>query len=149
MTSSIISYAQEVEVKNNNFIRVYDLKGKKIIKGKVVRVSDTLLKLKSNGKITSINFNNIGYIKTKRSAGHNILIGSAIGTATGAIFGAATDPYAWFADTTDQAAFLGGIYGAMTGAAVGGITVLLKKSKVFIINGNESNWLMFIETIKE
>ena len=89
-------YAQKEANTHNVFLRVYNLEGKKISKGSVIFINDTLLALKNSSDKTAISMKDIGYIKTKRSAGHNILIGSAIGTATGAILGAASaDPDAW------------------------------------------------------
>ncbi|MGM5469581.1 hypothetical protein ACS386_04840 [Flavobacteriaceae bacterium LMO-SS05] len=134
-------YAQKETAKNRIFVRVYNLEGKKINKGHVVFVGDTLLGLKRNGKFIEINIRNIGIIKTKRSAGNNILIGSAIGASSMAIIGA-SDKNGWFT-TSETAALYGIIIGLPAGATIGGITALFKKSETYIIDGNQSKWDIF------
>lgn len=77
----------------NLFVRVYNLDGKKIDKGLVVIVGDTVLGLKRNGNYIKINVREIGTIKTKSSGGNNVLAGATTGAATGAFLGAVTaDP---------------------------------------------------------
>lgn len=146
----INSFAQKETVEKGLFIRVFNLEGKKINKGHVAFVGDTILGLKKNGNDIEINVKEIGTIKTKRSAGHNILIGSAIGTATGAILGAASaDPDAWiFGYTAAEGATGFGLAGALGGAAIGGISIAFKNSTTFIINGEELRWKEFQKTIK-
>src|SRR4051794_31973998 len=73
------------------FVRVYDFAGEKINTGHLLAVTDTSLQLK--GEPVDIPVRNIGFIKTKRSAGNNVLVGSVIGAFTGAVVGAVTgDP---------------------------------------------------------
>lgn len=146
----INSFAQKETVEKGLFIRVFNLEGKKINKGHVAFVGDSILGLKKNGNDIEINVKEIGTIKTKRSAGHNILIGSAIGTATGAILGAASaDPDAWiFGYTAAEGATGFGLAGALGGAAIGGISIAFKNSTTFIINGEELRWKEFQKTIK-
>jgi hypothetical protein len=138
-------YAQKDTKKSGIFVRVYNLDGKKINKGHIAFVGDTLLGLKRNGKYTEINFKEIASIKTKRSAGHNVLIGSAIGATTGAILGAATaDPGAWIYNyTAGEGAAAGALMGAAAGAAVGGISIAFKNPETYIINGSLENWSFF------
>jgi len=145
----INSYAQKETVEKVMFIRVFNLEGKKINKGHVAFVGDTILGLKKNGKDIEINVKEIGTIKTKRSAGHNILIGSAIGTATGAILGAASaDPDSWiFGYTAAEGATGFGLAGALGGAAIGGISIAFKNSKAFTISGDLVKFKIFKETI--
>jgi hypothetical protein len=145
----INSYAQKETVKKDMFIRVFNFEGKKINKGHVSFVGDSLLGLKKNGNYIEINVKEIGAIKTKRSAGHNILIGSAIGTATGAILGAASaDPDAWiFGYTAAEGATGFGLAGALGGAAIGGISIAFKNSTTFTISGDLIKFKIFKETI--
>jgi hypothetical protein len=143
-------YAQNEIKKNRMFVRVYNLDGKKINKGYVVSIGDTLLGLKRRGNDLEINVRNIGSIKTKRSAGHNLLIGSATGAAAGAILGAVSveETNDLFGDSiynisTVQGAVTGGLMGAAAGAAVGGITIAFKNSETFVINGDLGSWGLF------
>jgi len=138
------------ESNNSLFVRVYNLNGKKINKGKIIKISDTLLQLKTNKRIVNIAVNDIGSIKTKRSGGNNILIGSLIGATTGAIFGAATaEPDSWvFGYTSAEGAVGFGVIGALGGAAIGGITVAFKESETFYIAGKFENWKVFKDRVE-
>jgi hypothetical protein len=140
-------FSQEKTNSKKLFVRVYNLEGKKIGKGHIHFLNDTLLELKKNRKLIQFNVNSIGTIKTKRSAGHNILVGAAIGATTFAILGAASaDPDAWiFGYTAAEGAAAGALGGALSGAALGGASVAFKKSLTYPIDGNTDKWRIFIE----
>lgn len=146
---SININAQEGTEKANVFVRVYDLQGKKISKGNILSISDTLLQLKGKREPMKITARSIGLIKTKHSGGNNVLIGAVSGATFLAILGAASaDPDAMFLGySTGEGAAMGVLLGAPTGAAIGGITTLFKNSKSYKINGDELKWKEFKETI--
>ena len=79
--------AQEATRTQTLFVRVFDLDGKKIGKGHIYATNDSLLVLKKNEKLKEIYVREIGKIKTKRSGGHNFLIGATSGVVAGAILG--------------------------------------------------------------
>lgn len=139
-------YAQNEIIKSSMFVRVYNLDGKKINKGHVAFVGDTVLGLYEHGNYTEINVREIGTIKTKRSAGHNLLIGTAAGAVTGAILGVVTvdatnDLFGSWVYYPESDGLVGGaMFGAATGAGAAGITILLKHSKTYIINGDLEKW---------
>ena len=138
--------AQNVYENTNVFVRVYDLQGKKISKGKILSISETSLQLNRKGESVKIPVISIGSIKTKHSAGNNVLVGAAIGATSMAILGAATaDPDAWFGYTAAEGATGGALFGGATGAAIGGITVLFKNSKSYEINGDKEKLKAFKE----
>jgi hypothetical protein len=144
-------YAQNEAAKNSLFIRVYNLEGDKMNKGKVLSVNDTILQLEGKNGPIDIDIRTIGLIKTKRSVGNNLLLGSLIGLTVGAIIGVATS------DPNPDEVFLGysaseggtgfGIIGAILGTGVGGATSLFKNSKSYTINGDASKWKVFEEMI--
>lgn len=133
--------------KNSLFVRVFSLDGTKINKGKVFSVNDSILQLKKSNEIVKIALRDIGFIKTKRSAFHNVLVGSVIGASTGALLGAATaDPDAMIMGySAGEGAAIGFISGGSVGAAIGGITILLKNSRIYEINGEYQKWKVFQE----
>lgn len=134
-------YAQKPSNSKSIFLRVYNLEGKKINKGKMVFANDSILTLNRNGNKVEIKFNDIGKIKTKRSGGHNVLIGSLAGFSLGAIGGVATsDDWLW---TAEEGAYAGGLLGAAGGAAIGGVTAGFKESETYIINGDIVKWKIF------
>jgi len=141
--------AQRESNYNYMFVRVYNLEGKKINKGNVLVVTDTTLVIKGKRGYENIPVNSIGLIKTKHSEGHNVLMGAVVGGSTIAILGVATaDPDAWiFGYSAGEGAAVGGVLGGTAGAAIGGITILFKNSKSFIINGDLSKWKAFQEGI--
>ena len=127
------------------FVRVYDLTGKRIYGGHVFNVSDSSLELKINGLQKNIAVSNIGYIKTKRSGAHNVFIGSMIGAGVVAIAGAASaQPDAtWFAYSAGDGALVGIILGLPVGAALGALSIPLKNSKTYLVNGDLVKWKVF------
>lgn len=135
----------------NIFVRVYDLQGKKIGKGKILSISDMSLQLYRKEASITVLLPDIGSIKTKHAAGNNVLVGAAIGATTLAILGAASaDPDAWlFAYTAGEGAAAGALLGGTAGAAVGGITILFKNSDSYEINGDTEKWKAFKEMMIE
>lgn len=121
------------------FVRIYDLQSKKIAKGKIVSISETAVQLANKGETIDIPLSSIGAIKTKRSAGHNVLVGAGSGATAIAILGAATaDPDDWlFGYTAGEGAAAGALLGGTAGAAIGGLTILFKNSKSYDINGDK------------
>ena len=142
---SINNYAQSETDNINIFVRVYNMEGKKISKGHVLFAIDTILGLKKGNKIAKINVSDIGYIKTKRSEGNDVLMGSVIGASSMAILGAASGgPDSFW--TVGAGAAVGVLLGAPAGAAIGGITALFKNSSTYIIDGDLVKWKAFSET---
>lgn len=142
-------YSQNGSIGKEMFVRVYNLEGEKIGKGKIFTVKDTMLILKKNNKYINFKPTNIGFIKSKHSTGHNVLMGSIVGGGTMAILGAASaDPDAWiFGYTAAEGAAAGALFGGVAGGAIGGLTILFKNSESFIINGDASNWKSFVQMI--
>lgn len=145
--SSLSIHAQYGAEKNTVFIRVYNLEGEKINKGKVLAVTDTILQLEGKNGMVDIDVRTIGLIKTKRSEGNNVLIGSLVGLTTLAILGATQGGSdEWF--SSSDLAVGGGFVGAVIGAATGAITVPFKNSKSYIINGDKLKWKKFQDMIR-
>jgi len=143
---SINISAQKGTEKTNVFVRVYDLQGKKISKGNILSISDSLLQLKGKREPMKIATRSIGLIKTKHSGGNNVLKGAVIGATGLAILMAATAGEDTYHDAAGGAAagvFVGGIFGA----AVGGVTSLFKNSKTYEINGDKEKWEAFKQMI--
>ena len=134
---------------SSEFIRVFDINGKRIAKGKIQELTDTSVILKNNPGV-NLPVNNIGFIKSKRSNKHNVLIG----TATGGVFGllglasASNGPTTGFAGGASRGiAVVGSIVFTALGAGVGYLTTLFKKSETYMINGDLVKWMNFKETI--
>lgn len=127
------------------FVRVYDLEYKKINKGFVFALNDSTLILEKDTKLLDIPVKKIGMIKTKRSMGNNVLIGTLIGTTVFAAAGAATaDPDAFIFDYTPaEGALMGTLIGAPAGAFAGAVSAAFKKSKTFTIDGDLEKWKAF------
>jgi hypothetical protein len=137
-------FAQNAIENPKIFVRIYDLQGKKIAKGKVASVTDTSIRLiRGRKKIDTIPASNIGLIKTKRSGGHNVLLGAATGAV---IIGVSVA-----SDTNEDNAFFsvegdilaGAIMGGTVGVVLGGITGLSKNAVTYEINGEMAKWNNF------
>jgi hypothetical protein len=141
-------YAQKEINKPAPFVRVYALNGEKISKGRISSITDTSLVVSRGEKPVNIETSRIGFIKTKRSVGNNILYGAAIGAGTGAILGLASGGENEWWGKGEGAGGFGLILGAM-GAGAGAITAVFKKTKTFSIEGKLSNLKAFEEAISE
>jgi hypothetical protein len=148
---SLNSYAQNQDIYSSEFVRVYNLQGKKINKGNVISYNDSLLVIKCNKKLSKIDIANIGFIKTKHSPAQNVAIGAVVGGGTLGVLGAASaDPDAWIFGYTAAEGFAGGlILGGAAGAAVGGITALFKNSNTYLINGDLEKLKLCVKMISK
>lgn len=154
--------SQTSKEEQGKFVRVYNLKGKKINKGRVVYINDSILGLKKGDKFVKVSINGIGQIKTKRSSGNSVLTASLIGGTAGALIGAATSQeqtktgnnwlfgeYQYTTGTSPGtgAAIVGGV-GLIGGALIGLGSSLFKKQETFVINGDINKWSIFKELIE-
>jgi len=161
---SLNLFAQKNTNPKKVFLRVYNLEGKKTGKGNIIFINDSILGLNKNGTQEKISSNNIGSIKTKRSGGHHILVGSLVGGGLLAIIGGTTSKeetktgdggwlFGEYEYTTGispgTGAAIGGISGLIAGAAVGSITGAFKNSETYIIDGDIRKWLNFKEKIED
>ena len=142
-----ILFAHDLSAQKPIFVRVYDLKENKIGKGHVLSLTDTSLQMKE--KTGNIPVSSIGMIRTKHSAGNNVLIGSLIGTSIGTVVGASTGGEDSYFTTAGEGAAAGAFVGLPLGAAIGGITILFKNSKTYLINGDSTRWKEFEAAITE
>jgi len=142
---SISVNAQDVKEKNKKlFVRVYNIEGSKITKGKLQHVADTYVLLMKNDKRIEVPANNIGTIKTRHTGGHSILVSASIGAGIGAIVGIATEnPDGLLGYTAGEGALIFGGIGALGGAIVGSIFGSTKPKKTFVINGDINNYNEF------
>jgi hypothetical protein len=137
--------AQEKTSNDRVFIRVFNLEGNKIGAGFIITMSDNELQIKKGKTLKTIPVNSIGSIKTKRSAGNNVLIGAGFGLVIGASAGiASAEPDAFILNYTQgEGALIFGTMGGAIGAALGGLSSLFKKSTHFPINGSIEKWQEF------
>ena len=137
----------QTEIKNSNiFVRVYDLNGKKIGKGEISSYSENFLYLSRKEELIKISIKDIDIIKTKHSAGNNILIGATAGAVLLAVIvGANAKPNAnFFAYTIGEGAALGSLVGGIFGATIGGISILFKNAQSYEINCEVENLNAFM-----
>ena len=143
------------------FIRVYNLKGKKLEKGRVLFINDSVLGIENKNTIKEISLVDIYKIKTKRSTGHNVLVSSLVGGGLGALIGAASSKeetrtgsnwlFGEYEYTTGNSPGTGAAIGAGAGITVGALTGLgisaFKNSKTYFIDGDIQKWIIFKDMI--
>lgn len=141
--------AQESSKKPQKFVRVYNLEGKKIYKGRVVEVSDSHLTLSRGKENKEINIEEVGYLKTRHSTGHNVLWGAAASSALFATaFAVESDPSAWiFGYSVTEGIVSGIVFGAPLGAGVGALSSLLKRQVRIDISGDTDKWLLVKDSL--
>ena len=134
--------AQELPKKSKVFVRVYNNEGQKIAKGKILNITDDALILKKGSSSISVPISDIMYIKTKRTNGHNILIGGLVGTGI---------PLYGLAQSSDEYSTVGFILItpilAAIGSGIGYITTLFKNSQHYSIQGDPIKWQSFKEAM--
>lgn len=152
MLSCTTFHAQKEKKKSAPFVRVYNLTGEKISKGRITEITDSSLVVSRGEKSLNIELSKIDIIKTKRSAGNNILWGAGIGAGTGLIAGAIEGESEGIFGTTvpvEENIVIGTLVMIPVGTAIGAITILFKKPKTFSIVGNPSNLKVFKEAMRE
>lgn len=140
LTFSLATVAQS---QSTIFIRVYDLNGAKMSKGSIINITDSSIQLAKSDHYILVK--NIGFIKTKHSLGHNMLMSTAI---TGGIFATimaigSNDKSGFLSWTLPEGIAAGLLAGVIYGPIIGGITAIFKNSTTFPINGSEKNWKEF------
>lgn len=130
---------------SQEFIRVYNNSGMKIAKGKLLSETDSSIEIKRGTRYNTVLLEKVSFIKTKRSAGHNIAVGTAIGAGVGVIAGIAASQAA-LKNANDPLSFEGlglavaAVASPIIGAAAGTVTGVLRKRKTFEINGDPDKW---------
>ena len=160
---SLNANSQTSNNEKSKYVRVYNLEGQKINKGRVVYTNDSILGLKKGTKFIEVNIKNIGEIKTKGSVGKSVLTASLIGGKAGALIGAATSQeqtktadggwlfgeYQYTTGTSSgTGAAIGGGAGLLGGALIGLGSSLFKNSETFIINGDKEKWELIRKNLK-
>ena len=139
-------YAQENDTAKPTvkiFVRLYDDNHHKIGKGHLLYGNDSSIEVKQNSKLNNFPVQQVAYIKTRRSAGHSVLIGAAVGIATGIILIAASSGASTQNSEGTSASFgeaLGGVAAPFAGVAAGGIAAAFRKRDTIIINGSAKQW---------
>lgn len=143
------SSAQEYELDQYLFVRIYDDTGKKINKGGLLTISNVGLRLEAKDSIVSIPVASIGEIRTKHTFGGKVLIGSLVGTSVGLGIIAGdpeTEVASPFSGGERIAAVTGGaVVGGLIGAGIG----LLQKRGKYRINGEASGLQEFAQALQE
>ena len=138
------SFAQK-----KTFVRVYDLKGKKISSGHVLAVTDDGIVLDKNRVPDSIVVAAIGTIETRRSIGHGTALGALAGAATGTLLAAVSNTTEPETNSSDwdieilppaETVLASAITGAVVGAAAGTVISLFGKRISIKVAGDPKNW---------
>ena len=128
--------AQNTVLPTGPFIRIYNAEGKKIGKGRVITVSDSVLTFGSDYRGSSLPIQNIHTIKTKHSKGHLPLVLGISGFVAGATIAGI--------NYNEDAILFGrgfemigtGFIGALGTSSIGAIISGARKEEVFIVDGD-------------
>ncbi len=137
------SYAQDSSSTKKIFVRLYNSNNEKIGKGYLLYGYDSLIEIKQHAALNTFPVQQVAYIQTRRSTGHSILTGAAIGTATGVILigiSAGADTQNSEGTSASFAEALAGVAAPFVGAAIGGVAATFRKRETIIINGNTEQW---------
>lgn len=152
-------FIQQANAQKKTFMRVFQTGKLKTVRGFYSGVTDSAIIIFSHHQSDTISYSGIQQIKTRRSGGHNILLGIASGLVAGTITGLAAykkpapqpppDPNCPFCSflnfdfslTQGESALAGGFTGILGGLAAGGIISLARKNITFPVAGNFTNWI--------
>jgi len=137
-----------VKAQKQQFLRVYNLEGKKIMKCNKYTLTDTSFVCIKSGK--TIPYHAIGSIKTGRSFGHSLWLGATIGiSASTVISSIITQPSNFFLYSSNvgnsllaSALFVGLPIGIPAGSLVAAGIHPIKKKR-YGIDGNLDQWNIF------
>ncbi|TKK69323.1 hypothetical protein FC093_08385 [Ilyomonas limi] len=141
-----------IHAQKRTFLRFYSLAGNKFQKGHLLSTTDSSVFIYKNTDTVEILAVNIGFIKTRRNLGHNVLVSAIVGAIPVSIIGAVTgEPnennnsfggiiHDAITPTPAEAAVGGLLLGGVAGAATGTLITLFTKSTTFIVNGSLSEW---------
>ena len=129
----------------HKYVRIFDLSGKKIAKGYLHSTTDNSIKLVQDSTTIEYGAIKIGYIKTKRSAGHSMLIASTVGGVSLGLLAIAVNSSdntdSWFQISSGDAFFIGFLSGISLGTLTGGIISATNKRLTYHINGDLKKWM--------
>lgn len=142
-------YAQQITENTGLYVRVFNLKKRKIARGKFVRVTDSSMVILERKEYRTVLVSDIGLIKTKRSPGHNVAVGAGTGAFAFGVLGMASgeDSSFWF--SKEEGAAAGVIFGGVVGAGIGGFSCAFKKVSKFQIDGDSQKWKSFTDFITD
>ena len=141
-----------VHAQKRTFMRFYSLAGNKFQKGYFAGTTDSSVFIYKQEDTVEVSATDIGYIKTKRSFGHNVLAGTLAGAIPLSIVGAiAGEPHEnnntfggvlhdAVTPTPGEGAIGGLMVGGIAGAVTGALTSAFRKSITFTINGRLADW---------
>jgi hypothetical protein len=126
------------------FVRLYS-SNDKIGKGHLLYGDDSTIEIMRKHKQLRFPVNKISFIKTRRSGGHNVLMGTAIGVGTSlALFvaSAATDDKENNEAPGGTSFGLGiaGLIAPVAGVAGGSIAAAVRKRETFHVDGDVEKW---------
>jgi len=133
--------AVNIYSQKREFLRIYNLVGKKIANGRDYKITDSTIEFKDINKI--IHYSQINFIRTKHSFGHNIGLGSLIGIGSFGLFTLAANVQSDLFDKGTVVILFSTFIGAPSGALIGAISNVFKKPKKFDINGDIEKWKKF------
>jgi len=120
------------------FLRIYSITGSKFQKGYLAGTTDSSINIYKHGNTLEVPASGIGFIKTKRSSGHTILLTElaiAIPIALlGVAVGAANEV------TIAGVGLFGFAVGSLIAVPAGALIAGSKESITFTIEGNLANW---------
>lgn len=125
------------------FVRVYDMNGNKLSKGRITNITDSSIQLAYSDHYILVK--NIGAIRTKHSFGHNVLVSTIVttGVFVTAMAIGSSDKGGFLTWTLMDGIAIGFIGGVIYGPAIGAFSALFKNVITFPINGSEKNWKEF------
>ncbi len=147
---AMLALATISEAQKSVFLRVFDTHRSKIGKGTLNSVTDSSIVVAG----MEIPYTRIGFIKTRRSIGHIMIVSGIVVTGTTALLGvmgngsgSSTSSSLGGANNWDILQFSTGdvlaisaMAGAFGGAIIGGMAALSRNNVVFRIDGNEREW---------
>jgi hypothetical protein len=137
-------------IQSNHFVRVFDRNNQKILKGKLIYVTDSSIVVSTATQVVELHASEIELIKTNRSLGHFMLLSALVFSVVGfSMRLMETHPLSQFLlNKTIENAGLTAISAAIPGALLGYAIRESKPPSFIVVNNDFNRWRKVNQSLK-
>jgi hypothetical protein len=137
-------------IQSNHFVRVFDCNNHKILKGKLIYVTDSSIVVSTATQVVELHASEIELIKTNRSLGHYMLLSALVFSGLGFSM-RLLECYPLsqlFLDTSIEKAGITAISAAFPGALLGYAIREAKPPSFIVVNRDFNRWRKVNQSLK-
>jgi hypothetical protein len=137
-------------IQSNHFVRVFNGNNQKILKGKLIFVTDSSILVSTATQVVELHASEIGMIKTNRSLGHYMLLSGLVFSVVGfSLRLLESHPISQvLLDTNIEKAGISAISAAIPGALLGYAIRDAKPPHFIVVNRDYNRWRKVNQALK-